>query len=164
MPASKSPLPLPSTALRACLSKEGLESHGDNSSFKKREAVKKSVHGSTGSQRTVWHRRKSKYLAVRPALVEGRTAIFSQVQGKKGDFEFDFRSCHHLTFQTNLCNTTPAIPGKDGDGATGSLAHRRVRCGGLLLHRKACRRFAWRAASLCDQIQCRWKSPGCRSR
>ena len=54
--------------------------------FEKGEAVKKFVHGSTGSPRTVWHRRKSKYLAVRPELVEGRTAIFSQLWGEGGIF------------------------------------------------------------------------------
>ena len=49
-----------------------------------REAVKKSVHGSTGSPRTERRLLNFKYLAVRPELVEGRSAKFFTPSGGEG--------------------------------------------------------------------------------
>ena len=61
------------------------------------EAVKKSAHGSTGSPRAVWHRRKSNYLAVRPE--PGRRAdgdFFTASPFSKGDYALQVH-CPSLT-------------------------------------------------------------------
>jgi len=69
------------------------------------EAVKKSAHGSTGSPRAVWHRRKSNYLAVRPE------------PGRRADGDFFTAS----PFFEGGLRTAGSLPFFDKRGSTGDF-------------------------------------------